>query len=189
MKLRLQAAMFLIYFVPVYRQIFWTAPKPNPSTFCFRATKTRKTTLRKSLESSCRLILLRRRTTNIFDLDKIGQQCPWKKWLTGPRDVSHEQFTRSAGTCQKKKSNWFEFVGLVAGTKVGPINYSVLGGKTFRDFWEMGLWHMDIDNSLHLGRKYAGIFVRRHKLCVPRSEQLSASVSEENFELWGTDNS
>ena len=45
---------------------------------------------------------------------------------SGRRDLSHEQFTRSVlrnksqGTCPKN-SNWFEFMGLVAGIKVGPV--------------------------------------------------------------------
>ena len=37
-------------------------------------------------------------------------------------DSSHEAFVQQvAGTCSKN-SNWFEFMGLVAGTKVGPYD-------------------------------------------------------------------
>ena len=57
--------------------------------------------------------------------------------LTGHRDLSHEQFTRSvlrnqvAGTCSKN-SNWFEFIGLVVrlvGTKLSATRFWSKNGQ------------------------------------------------------------
>ena len=45
----------------------------------------------------------------------------WSQGLV-PRRVHTKRFEEQvAGTCLKN-SNWFEFVGLVAGTKVGPCD-------------------------------------------------------------------
>ena len=52
------------------------------------------------------------------------EQFTRRDWSQGlvPRTVYTKPFVQQvAGTCPKK-SNWFEFVGLVAGTKVGSCD-------------------------------------------------------------------